>query len=101
MLFRTYILLENTRSIPHISWNAKSYLTTKESCDILIGKMTEKQKRIKRVELLQQADKLLGEALRLGGHHPCFGQCIVDAQMWLDDAITWADRNQTLLEKRS
>ena len=61
--------------------------------------MTEKQKRIKRVELLQRADDLLGEAMRLGGHHPCFGEAIVTAQTHIDDAIVWADRNQTLLKK--
>ena len=63
--------------------------------------MTEKQKRIKRVELLHQADSILREALKLGGHHPCFGEAVCDAQLHIDDAIVWADRNQTLRKKSS
>jgi len=62
--------------------------------------MTEKKKRIKRVELLHEADDLLAKALRLGGHHPCFGEAIVTAQTHIDDAIVWADEKQTLLKKR-
>jgi hypothetical protein len=61
--------------------------------------MTEKQKRIKRVDLLHQADRLMGEALRLSGHHPCFGEAVCNAQIHLDDAIVWADRGQTLRKK--
>jgi len=62
--------------------------------------MNEKQKRIKRVELLQKADHLLAEAKWLGGHHLCFGEAVCDAQMHIDDAIVWADRRQTLLPNR-
>jgi hypothetical protein len=61
--------------------------------------MTEKQKRIKRVELLHEADHLLSLAKRLGGHHPCFGEAVCDAQVHIDDAIVWADQRQTLLKK--
>jgi len=50
---------------------------------------------------MQEADALLGEALRIGGHHPCFGEAVCDAQIHIDDAIVWADRKQTLLKKRS
>jgi hypothetical protein len=52
--------------------------------------MTEKQKQTIRVSLLKAADALMGEALRLGGHHPMFGEKIVDAQLSIDDAIEWA-----------
>jgi len=76
-------------------------LTTIYKCGILIGIMTEKQKCLKRVELLQVADRFMLEALRLGGHHPCFGEAVCDAQLHLDDAITWADKGQTLLKKRT
>ena len=62
--------------------------------------MTEKQRRLKRIELLHEADHLLGEALRVGGHHPCFGESVCNAQMHLDDAVVWADKKQTLLPRR-
>lgn len=68
---------------------------------MLVSIMTERQKLIKRVELLHKADCLMSEALRLGGHHPCFGEAVCDAQLHLDDAIVWADKKQTLREKRS
>ena len=61
--------------------------------------MSERQKRIKRVHLLQEADSLLREALKLGGHHPCFGEAVCDAQIHIDDAVVWADRGQTLRKK--
>jgi hypothetical protein len=52
--------------------------------------MTEKQKQTIRVSLLTKADALMGEALRIGGHHPLFGEKIVDAQLLIDEAIEWA-----------
>lgn len=61
--------------------------------------MTAKDR--KRLELLNQADDLLNQALRLGGHHPCLGESVVMAQSHIDDAVTWNDRQQTLLKKRS
>lgn len=49
------------------------------------------------VELLQEADKLLGKALRLGAkNNRRFADKIVDIQIHLDDAITLADPKQTL-----
>lgn len=61
--------------------------------------MTAKQKRIKRIELLNQADDLLREVLKLGGHHPCFGDHVVESQGQIMDAIVWTDCKQTLLKK--
>ena len=52
--------------------------------------MTDKQKQTLRISLLTAADALLGEALRLGGHHSMFGEKVVDAQFTIDDAIEWA-----------
>lgn len=63
--------------------------------------MTEKEKCIKRVELLQKADGLLKEALSLGGHHFECGTSICDAQLHIDDAIVWADRKSNTSQKRS
>ena len=67
---------------------------------IVCGTMTEKQKIVERVKLLHAADRLMREALQVGGHHPCFGEAVCDAQLHLDDAIVWADKKQTLLPKR-
>jgi len=62
--------------------------------------MTEKQKRKQAIKLIQQADGLLGEALRLRIRtNGQFSRAIVDAQLLLDDAITYTDSRQTLLEK--
>lgn len=51
--------------------------------------MNKKQKIAKRRQLLHDADKLLCEALRLGGHHPCFGEAVVQAQGLILDALAW------------
>lgn len=61
--------------------------------------MTKNQKCNKRVELLHAADALLREALKIGRHHPCFGEAVCDAQIHIDDAIVWADSKQTLRER--
>ena len=61
--------------------------------------MNEKQKCVKRVELLHKADRLMSDALRLGKHHPLFGLAVCEAQMHLDDAVAWADAKQTKLKK--
>jgi hypothetical protein len=63
--------------------------------------MTEKQKQTIRVSLLTKADALMGEALRLGGHHPCFAEKVIDAQFTIDDAIEWANIKWKKPKKRS
>lgn len=66
-------------------------MTSFKACGICIATMNARQKTLKRVELLYQADRLLGEALCLGGY-PCFGESVVNAQTHIEDAIVWADR---------
>jgi len=62
--------------------------------------MNESQKRTKAIRLINQADDLLREVLRLNLKTTAQFSCaIVDAQGILMDAIVYTDRRQTLLKK--
>ena len=55
--------------------------------------MTRIQKQNKElketIQLIHDADRLLLKALRISGKNKLFGDKIVDAQLHLDDAITY------------
>jgi len=64
--------------------------------------MNDKQRARKIHSLLLEADRLMGDALRLNSgknHNALFASKVVDAQLELDDAITYLDPKQTLLKK--
>lgn len=55
-----------------------------------------KSNRIKAIEKIHMADKLLREAIQLLPKNQRFVRYVVDSQLLLDDAIIFADPKQTI-----